>query len=229
MGEDMRIVNISLELTDAEYLAMKRAAARNAGKVGDAWTAEEEILLITQAAVSLQAAEEIKREQQAVEASEITDDFIVDDVPVIMDPEPSHRAIDDPNMPRQEWFAGMEVADIEYMLLQEESRKKQEEQQHLTASRGVFHGPSGREKWYNLDMTNIVEIMRARGYDEEQYPYYVREDGVKMFGDYVMIAANTILRPKGTIMETSLGTGMVVDHCAASESEHTLIDIAVNW
>lgn len=223
-GEEMRIVNISLELTDAEYLAMKRAAARNAGKTGSAWTAEEEILLIAQAAVSLQVEEELKREKAAVQAAEITNDFIVDDVPVSPDPNPTHKEIEDPTMPRSRSIFSMEVADAEYLYLQEQSRKD-----HLTASLGVYHGPSGREKWYNLDMSGVIDIMRGLGYLEEEYPYSVREDGVKMFGDYVMAAANTAIRPKGTIIETSLGTAMVVDHCAASESEYNLVDIAVNW
>lgn len=223
-GEDMRIVNISLELTDAEYLAMKRAAARNAGKAGTSWTAEEEILLIAQAAVSLQVAEEIKREQAAVQAVEITNDFIVDDAPVNPEPERRHAEINDPTMPRSRSVFGMEVADAEYLYLQEQSR-----QDHLTASRGVFHGPSGREKWYNLDMDGVIRIMREQGYSEEEYPYHVREDGVKMFGRYVMVAANTYMRPKGTILDTSLGEAMVVDHCTASESEFDLIDIAVSW
>lgn len=99
----------------------------------------------------------------------------------------------------------------------------------LTRSKGVFDGPSGREKWYNLPMSGVVEIMRSKGYDEIYYPYWIREDGVKMLGDYVMIAANTELRPKGSILETSLGKGIVCDHCAEAMTDYTLIDIAVDW
>lgn len=99
----------------------------------------------------------------------------------------------------------------------------------LTRSKGVFNGPSGREKWYNLPMSGVVEIMRSKGYDEIYYPYWIREDGVKMLGDYVMIAANTELRPKGSILETSLGKGIVCDHCAEAMTDYTLIDIAVDW
>lgn len=99
----------------------------------------------------------------------------------------------------------------------------------LTRSGGVFNGPSGREKWYNLPMDGCVEVMRGRGFDSVFYPYWVREDGVKMLGDYVMIAANTELRPKGSVLETSLGNGIVVDHCAEAMTDYTLIDIAVAW
>ena len=97
-------------------------------------------------------------------------------------------------------------------------------------------GPSGAyETYYDADVINpvgmdiCVEYMRSIGYDEEIYPYYIREDGVRMFGDYVMVAANTNILPKGTIIETSLGTAMVVDHCENADINTRQIDIAVNW
>ena len=194
------------------------------------------------------------------------------------------RNINDPNMPRQQGFVGMEVADAEYLYLRDQSALKKKEtaaenlsseppevvmeevvqepskedrQQdvavespaaggteslpigihsedivqkgHLTASLGVFNGPSGREKWYNLDMGGVVDIMRHMGYDEVFYPYWIREDGVKMLGDYVMVAANVSVRPKGTVLETSLGRALVCDACAEANGEPTLLDIAVSW
>ena len=93
--------------------------------------------------------------------------------------------------------------------------------EHLTRSGGVFYGPSGRETYYNLNMSRCLDIMRSYGYD---YEYWIREDGVKMFGSYVMIAANVGIYPKGSIIETSLGTAIVVDHCPAG-----VIDVCVNW
>lgn len=99
---------------------------------------------------------------------------------------------------------------------------------HLTKQGGVFYGESGKETFYNLDMSGCISIMRGLGYSEADYPYWIREDGVKMFGDYVMIAANTYQNPKGSLMETSLGTGMVVDHCVAAQTQQ-IIDIAVTW
>lgn len=95
---------------------------------------------------------------------------------------------------------------------------------HLTRSSGVFYGPSGKETFYNLPMGNCINIMRDLGYSVEQYPFWVREDGCKMLGYYVMIAANTNIYPKGTIIQTSMGKGIVVDHCVAGN-----IDITVTW
>ena len=93
--------------------------------------------------------------------------------------------------------------------------------EHLTKSGGVFYGPSGKETYYNLNMSRCLDIMRGMGYD---YEYWIRDDGVKMFGNYVMIAANVGIYPKGSIIETSLGTAIVVDHCPAG-----VIDVCVNW
>ena len=95
----------------------------------------------------------------------------------------------------------------------------------LNAYIGVFYGPSGKETYYNLSMKRVISYMKDLGYD---YEYWVREDGVKMYGEYIMVAANTKIRSKGTILETSLGTGMVCDHCVASETTNQ-IDIAVTW
>ncbi|MBR0090605.1 MAG: hypothetical protein IJP92_02785 [Lachnospiraceae bacterium] len=101
--------------------------------------------------------------------------------------------------------------------------------ERLTKSRGVFNGPSGKETWYPSPLGYVVKLMRGLGYDETAYPYWVRGDGVKMFGNYVMVAADTSVRPKGTILETSLGTGIVCDHCKRAETEINLIDIATDW
>lgn len=97
---------------------------------------------------------------------------------------------------------------------------------HLTRSAGVFNGPSGKETYYNLNMSGVVRIMKNMGYD---YSYWVRDDGVKMFGPYVMVAANLEIRPKGTILETSLGTAMVCDTGSFAQNNPRQLDIAVNW
>ena len=94
----------------------------------------------------------------------------------------------------------------------------------LTKSSGVNYGPLGRETYYNLPMGRCIDIMRSYGYSVEEYPYWVRDDGVKMMGDYVMVAANTSLYSKGTIIPTSLGMAIVVDHCPSGA-----IDICVTW
>lgn len=100
---------------------------------------------------------------------------------------------------------------------------------YLTAGKGVHYGPSGKETYYNLNMGGCVSIMRELGYSESEYPVWTRSDGVKMFGDYAMIAAELGFRPKGTLVETSLGTGIVVDTGGFATSNPTQIDIACNW
>ena len=99
----------------------------------------------------------------------------------------------------------------------------------LTRSGGVYQGPSGRETYYNLNMDLVVQYMRDLGYSEEEYPYWVREDGCKMLGNYIIVAANFSIRPKGTILETSLGTAIVCDTGSFVSSYPEGIDIAVDW
>lgn len=97
---------------------------------------------------------------------------------------------------------------------------------HITPDGGVYHGPSGKETYYNLPMGGVIYLMRHLGYSEEEYPYWIRDDGVKMFGDYVMVAADLSIRPKGTILESSMGTAIV---CDTGDLETMQLDIAVNW
>ena len=96
----------------------------------------------------------------------------------------------------------------------------------LTKGRGTIQGPSGKETYYNLNMSGVVSIMRRMGYD---YEYWVRDDGVKMFGNYVMVAANLNLRPRGSLVQTSLGMGMVCDTGTFARRNPTQIDIATAW
>ena len=103
------------------------------------------------------------------------------------------------------------------------------ERPHLTKSAGVFAGPSGRETYYNLPMGRIINEMRAMGYDVEHFPYSVRPDGAKCLGPYVMCAANLSTRPKGTIIETSLGEAIVVDTGSFIYSNPDGIDLATDW
>lgn len=96
----------------------------------------------------------------------------------------------------------------------------------LTASKGVNYGPSGKETYYNLNMNGVVNIMQSMGYNEQ---YWVREDGVKMYGDYVMVAADLNTHPRGSIVESSLGTAIVVDTGGFASSNPDQLDIATAW
>ena len=102
-------------------------------------------------------------------------------------------------------------------------------QPHLTKQGGVFQGPSGKETYYNLNMSGVVNIMRGLGYSEEEYPYWERSDGVKMIGPFVIVAADFGIRPRGTILETSLGTALVCDTGGFATGSSTTLDIAVKW
>ena len=96
----------------------------------------------------------------------------------------------------------------------------------LTPSAGVVYGPSGKETYYNLNMSGVVDIMRSMGNNDE---YWVREDGVKMLGDYVMCAANLSVHPRGSLVESSLGTCIVCDTGGFAASNPNQLDIAVTW
>lgn len=96
----------------------------------------------------------------------------------------------------------------------------------LNRSNGIVRGPIGKESYYNLRMNRVVQIMKDKGYD---YEYWVRSDGVKMFGPYVMVAADLSVYPKGSLVECSLGTGIVCDTGDFVYSTDRALDIAVAW
>jgi hypothetical protein len=97
----------------------------------------------------------------------------------------------------------------------------------LTKRAGVYYGPSGKESYYNLDMSGVVSTMRSLGYTGE---YAVRSDGVKTLGGYVMVAADLNTYPKGTLVSTSLGTGIVCDTGGfVYNGSGVVFDIATNW
>ena len=99
----------------------------------------------------------------------------------------------------------------------------------LTRELGTVQGPSGKETYYNLDMSGVIQIMREAGFDEEGYPYWIREDGARMLGPYIMVAADLTLRPRGTILDTSLGPAIVCDTGTFAEENAWQLDIAVAW
>ena len=119
--------------------------------------------------------------------------------------------------------------------LEEEKKKKVEiietsySGSKLTKSKGTIQGPSGKETYYNLNMSGVVSIMRRKGFSEAEYPYNVRTDGVKCLGPYVMVAAHLGNRPRGSKVQTSLGTGLVCDTGGFATANPSQIDIATSW
>ena len=117
---------------------------------------------------------------------------------------------------------------------------------HLTKSSGMFNSEWGWESYYNLDMSGVVEIMRGSkwnhkyNYSREDYPVWYRSDGAKMFGNYIMCAANMTCAavdeggngkwPRGSLKMSSLGMCIVVDYGDFSTAHgDDQIDIAVTW
>lgn len=96
----------------------------------------------------------------------------------------------------------------------------------LTKKAGVNKGPSGKETYYNQNMTNVVKIMRAMGNKDK---YWVRSDGCKMLGDYIIVAANLKTHPRGSLVNTSLGKGIVCDTGGFAKKNKKQLDIATNW
>lgn len=96
----------------------------------------------------------------------------------------------------------------------------------LTKQAGTIMGPSGKETFYNLNMSGIVSRLHRMGYSGE---YWVRDDGVKMFGNYILVAASFDIRPIGTILPTSLGMGIVADTGGFATHNKYQLDIATTW
>lgn len=96
----------------------------------------------------------------------------------------------------------------------------------LNSYAGTVQGPSGKETYYNLNMSGVIQIMQNMGYN---YTYWVRDDGCKMYGDYIMCAANLSVHPRGSLVETSLGTAIVCDTGGFAYYNTTQLDIATTW
>lgn len=96
----------------------------------------------------------------------------------------------------------------------------------LTAYKGVNYYGDQKETYYNLPMDGVISIAKSQGIEGE---YWVREDGCKMYGDYIIVAANLDTHPRGSLVETSLGTGIVLDTGGFAVSNPNQIDIATDW
>ena len=97
----------------------------------------------------------------------------------------------------------------------------------LTKSGGVYYGPSGKETYYNLNMNGVVSNAQNMGIEGE---YWIREDGCKMYGDYIICAADLNVHPRGSLVESSLGTCIVLDTGGfTTNGSGVALDIAVDW
>ena len=95
----------------------------------------------------------------------------------------------------------------------------------LTASVGriTFNGHS--ETYYSLPMKKVIQ--KANNHYGVQNVDWVADDGCKMYGPFVIVAADYGTYPYGTIVGTSRGLGIVLDTHTASD--RSLIDIATTW
>lgn len=133
--------------------------------------------------------------------------------------------------PVSAWRYGIKKDQIDYTLDQyfaEYGVSPKWSENFLTAAAGgiKYLGSDGRitkETWCDLDPSNLATLMRKQGIDLD---FWIREDGVYMYGDYVMVAADiphmdgtqqAAEYRKGDLVQTSLGTGMVVDLCGMAE------------
>ena len=98
----------------------------------------------------------------------------------------------------------------------------------LTKRGGVNYYKGTKETYYNLDMTRIYA--KADKNFGTWHKKWTRDDGVKMYGPYVVLAVNFRKYPYGTTdIPTSLGLGIALDTGAFAETNKNQIDIAVDW
>ena len=93
----------------------------------------------------------------------------------------------------------------------------------LTAKLGTIQYNGHTESWYDLPMGTVVQRAQDMGIHCE---YWIRDDGVKMFGPWVIVAAHPS-KIKYTRIDTSLGEGIILDTHEKLDKE--LIDIATTW
>ena len=118
------------------------------------------------------------------------------------------------------------------------------------AKRGHTDGPQAYETWYPDNMSKVVENMEKL-YGHTDLVYKVRNDGVKTlsgtapdgtkYKDLIMVAADvrSAGNPDGTfergqIVETTLGTGIIVDACGEAiikreNNSGVHFDISTAW
>ena len=148
---------------------------------------------------------------------------LMDEMYVEPEPEPEPEPV---AIPADSLTAVPETAAVEEPVYTEPQPSHTWNGEVLNPWIGVVYGPSGKETYYNLNMNGVIALMQDAGYN---YEYWVRSDGVKMYGDYVMAACGFQVRPRGTIVESSLGTAICADTGTFSYTDPYQIDIAVDW
>lgn len=94
----------------------------------------------------------------------------------------------------------------------------------LTARLGTIQYEGHKETWYNLNMNKVIERAdKAFGMTDL---YWVRDDGCKMYGPWIICAGHPSAI-RYSLVETSRGTGIILD--THTVDDITLIDIATNW
>lgn len=189
--ESMKTLLVSVEVTDAQFLALEKMAKRDA---------QDEAQLIASAAITAKTDAVLKETADEIETLVKESEIVLSEAQTL-------------------------ASEAESLV----TEMKEAVDGKLTAYAGVFIGPSGKETWYNLPMEGVINTMRNMGYAEDDYPYWVRDDGCKMFGPYILGAANLEIRPRGTIIETSLGEMIVADTGNFAIANPTAVDIAVAW
>ena len=83
-----------------------------------------------------------------------------------------------------------------------------------------------KETYYNLNMRKVVANAQSKGIPGV---YWEREDGMKMYGVYIIVAANQTKHPYGSIVVTSRGLGIVLDTGDFAKSNSEQYDLATTW
>ena len=165
----------------------------------------------------------ITREQAEIEALK-EDDIRKEENEAQSKQEQEETLVEKTSEARDEWAQA--IKDERRQELATQTRSLNWNGPVLSRSKGSVYGPSGKETYYNLNMSGCVRNMNRRGY---YYDVWVRNDGCKMFGDYIMCAANLGVHPFGSLVECSLGTCIVVDTGGFAAGNPNQLDIAVTW
>ena len=96
----------------------------------------------------------------------------------------------------------------------------------LTKKGGINTFEGHQESWYNLKMTKVIQRAQASGITGI---YWENSDGLKMYGSYIIVAANYDIYPYGSLINTSRGMGIVLDTGEFIKKNPTMIDLAVAW